>query len=250
MPGDTRAWLLCNLRLAPKSDWEKPLSTGDLWWAREDVVCLSITRDRTVAEVLTAYGASQDEAEHLTLQQARDTFPGDSGVVLRAGQIETWAFCHEAIGEPEGHKEAILAKLSEGTETVLYFAANGMTVVHRLVDGSEMERFEPGNPHTLRASGQNPLWDSIHSLTSHPTSEQIVRGIESYLSVRIDSFTLSGPLTTVRLRNDQRVPIHVQDTRPTDQNVTRRAGLGGLLGSFQPDDITWPKKQETDGSEK
>ncbi|MFI1176657.1 hypothetical protein [Streptomyces melanogenes] len=89
-------------------------------------------------------------------------------------------------------------ELSEGTEMVLYFPANGMTIIHRFVDGHEMERFEPGNPRTLRAGGQKPLWDTIHAFFSHPTTEQIALGIEGYLSVRIDGVAVR-PL-------DHRVP--------------------------------------------
>ncbi|MFG2881727.1 DUF6461 domain-containing protein [Streptomyces sp. NPDC048297] len=147
----------------------------DTWWAREDVACLTLTRGKPVTEVLGAYGVDQGGAQYLTVQQARSAFPPDAGVVLRTGQLDEWTFCHES-GLPEGFKPAVLARLSSGSETVLFFSADGMTNIRRFADGHDAESFEPGNPRTLRVSGRNPLWEAIHGIAPHPSKEQTVEG--------------------------------------------------------------------------
>lgn len=72
------------------------MSTDDTWWAREDVVCLTLTRGKPITEVLDAYGANQDGAQYLTVQHARAAFPPDAGAILRTGQLDEWTFCHES----------------------------------------------------------------------------------------------------------------------------------------------------------
>jgi hypothetical protein len=216
------------------------MSTEDTWWAREDVVCLTLTRGKPITEVLDAYGADQDGAQYLTVQHARAAFPPDAGAILRAGQLDEWTFCHES-GVPEGFKPVVLARLSSGTETVLFFYADGMTNICRFADGHDAESFEPGNPLTLRVSSRYPLWEAIHGIALHPSKEEMVEGLESYLGVRINGATLSGPLITVLLPNNQRAPLDVP--RPTPQaGSARRATLGRRLATLRPDDLTTPKE--------
>ncbi|MFI6850478.1 DUF6461 domain-containing protein [Kitasatospora sp. NBC_00085] len=210
------------------------MTTQDPWWAHDIIVCLTFARHRGPAHVLDAYGAAAEPVRELTLQQARTTLPiAEGGVVLRTGVLGDgeWAFCHES-GEPEGFKEAVLSRLSAGTEAVQLYSVNGMTTLERYRGGVRIESFEAGFPSTLRSGPDHPLWDAVQVLPDRSTATQAAEGVQAYLGVRIDGDVLEGPLPTAYLPPERRAPL--SSRAPAAPEDASSQGLGRLLPGLPP----------------
>ncbi|WP_406096346.1 DUF6461 domain-containing protein [Kitasatospora purpeofusca] len=215
------------------------VDAGLFWgeWAERGTVptfCLNVVRGLAADEVVAAYGADPGRLRQLSLAEADSRYPmAKGGALLRVGRLGEWTFCFEAR-EAEGFKPGVLARLSERSEVVSLFYADGMTVVERLEEGRLVERFEPGQrspvqgsePHTLQEGVRAELRNS----TAPSTTEAALRVIARHIGAEIPWATLAGPLATVVLGEAEREPLAPHFAAPAADGPA--PGLGRSLGGL------------------
>ncbi|MGW9175864.1 DUF6461 domain-containing protein [Streptomyces decoyicus] len=212
----------------------------DAWhWATEDRVpffCITFSRDKTPAEVITAYGADAQQAALLTHDQSCEIYPDSvGGTLLRAGALNNWAFCFEER-DPEGFKPGVLRRLSRDHETIqVVCGGDGMNTVERIQAGRLTERFEPGVSISPEGTGPYSLHQEVRRFIAAQPRD--VSGLQAALCVVgrrigavLDATTLSGPLLTAFIDDAHREP---HTANPVSSEHTQ-GSVGRLLGPVQP----------------
>ncbi|MEE1938139.1 DUF6461 domain-containing protein [Streptomyces sp. TRM 70361] len=185
------------------------ISSENLSWTYDELVCLNLVRGKTPGGVLRHYAAAPSQAWIMTRQQADREFGHhpDSGTVLRAGLAGSWSFCLENW-EPVGFGPGILERLSSGTDAIHYLRnPQGGDLVEHLRDGDIVQSFELGVPGPLpRQAAPLGLAEAFRrGVSTRPYGDDGYDEIWAVLSdltgVPLDDGLVNGPLPTVLRRN-------------------------------------------------
>ncbi|WP_432159967.1 DUF6461 domain-containing protein [Streptomyces sp. NRRL F-5630] len=126
--------------------------------------CLTLSLNRSPAEIIRIYGADEGAARQLLSQDTPDAPP--LGTVLRSGSLGEWGFCIE-FEDPIGFTNGVMRDLSIDTESIILFrTAKALTVFHCVVNGRVIEWFAPGYPPSVRGHSSHQFSQRIHALTS------------------------------------------------------------------------------------
>ncbi|GAB2974751.1 hypothetical protein GCM10023080_044160 [Streptomyces pseudoechinosporeus] len=218
------------------------MTDDDEWgWAvdpRYSLWCLTFTRGLNPADVLRRYGADPDRAQVLARTERSDLYEQAlrGGTVLRVGMHSGWSFCFEDVGGA-GSRPGPLRALSQGTETVsLLQGGDGMNLLSHWHDGQCRERFEPGATDWI-PQGTGPFWDLVRSRhQAHPGRPGLLLALEvitQHTGVYLDRTTITGPLLTAYLADEDRTPDPVPSLPPTPPKQGSTS-LGRYLGSVRP----------------
>jgi hypothetical protein len=201
-------------------------------WATDSrcpTFCLTFTLRSTTDAVLGAYGVHPGQAAVRTQAESGALLPrGGGGTLLRVGALaEDWVYCYENL-EPEGLKSTVMARLSEGTETVRVFkGGDGLCTLDHYRDGRRTESVELSTTPVVRGQGPHAFasalrqaLDAIPAATSSsgsPTSVLVI-GLDvvgRYVGGVLDAQTLQGPLLTAFLPDADRAPLRPVRRPPT-----------------------------------
>jgi hypothetical protein len=165
-------------------------------WAGQDRYpgfCLTLVHERTPQAVAEALGAGTLSV--LTLAEAEHRFPISSpGALLRLGTSGNWTFCFEDRA-PIANRAPAIARLSAGTRLLqITKSGDGMTVMRDVVDGRQLEAFEPS---TAAASGGTALRLRVDSVPAgYPRIVAALATAADETGIGLDRATLEGPLAT------------------------------------------------------
>ncbi|GAB6898302.1 DUF6461 domain-containing protein [Kineosporia succinea] len=202
------------------------------WSLNELCFTITFSRGRSPGEVLGLYGADPAQARTLTWQEACDEqmFVADERLFLRSGKLGHWAFGYEALSL-EGLRPPVLQALSEGTDTLVLFWAEGKMRFGHWRDGVEHESFEPGLSYSRPRSQPRPFWDRIHHRYQNGSSGYLaaIEVIDEHIRTSVTHEALSAPALTLELTTP--APDHLTRPRPP----ASRKGLGKSLGALRLD---------------
>ncbi|MFF3501166.1 DUF6461 domain-containing protein [Streptomyces sp. NPDC003247] len=201
-------------------------------WAtdsRYPVFCLTFTRGSTPDAVLGAYGVAPGQAAIRTQAESGALLPrGGGGTLLRVGTLaENWVYCYEDL-EPEGLKPTVMARLSQGTETVRVFkGADGLRTLDHYRDGRRTESVELSTTPVVRGEGPHTLASALRQAlgaipatasSSGSAPSVLLLGLDvagRYVGGVLDAQTLRGPLLTAFLPDADRAPLRPVRSPPT-----------------------------------
>ncbi|MFK4272571.1 DUF6461 domain-containing protein [Streptomyces milbemycinicus] len=216
--------------------------SSDEWgWAtdpRYPLWCVTFTRGLAPAEVLRRYGADPNRARMLAHADASDLYDlaFRGGTVLRAGALNGWSFCYEDVGGA-GSRPGPLGALSQGTETLsLLRGGDGMNRLAHWCDGQCREAFEPGATDRM-PQGARHFWDLAHDYSQaapgHAGLLHALKAITHHTGISLDTATITGPLLTTHLADQDRTPDPVPHARPSAPR-NRASSMGRALGTARP----------------
>ena len=165
-------------------------------WAGQDRYpgfCLTLVHERSPQAVAEALGAGTLTV--LTLAEAEHQFPISSpGALLRLGASGGWTFCFEDRA-PIANRGPAIARLSAGTRLLqITKSGDGMTVMRHVVDGRQLEAFEPG---PAAAGGGTTLRLRVASVPAgYPRIVAALATAADETGIELDRATLEGPLAT------------------------------------------------------
>ncbi|MBM7490103.1 hypothetical protein JOD64_001325 [Micromonospora luteifusca] len=154
--------------------------------------CFTFVQDRDPATVAAALGA--DCLTVLTLIEAEQAHPiSRPGALLRLGAYGRWVFCFEDRA-PIANRAPAITRLAQGTRLVqVTKSGDGMVIVRDVVDGRNIEMFEPGGAVYV----DGPLRPRVAALL--PEQSRIVAALAvvgDEVGADLDRATLDGPLAT------------------------------------------------------
>ncbi|MET7671141.1 DUF6461 domain-containing protein [Micromonospora luteifusca] len=164
-------------------------------WAGEERFpgfCVTFVQDRDPATVAAALGA--DSLTVLTLIEADQNHPiSRPGALLRLGTYGRWVFCFEDRA-PIANRARAITRLAQGTRLLqVTKSGDGMVIVRDVVDGRNVEVFEPGGAVYV----DGPLRSRVAGLL--PEQSRIVAALAvvgDEVGADLDRATLEGPLAT------------------------------------------------------
>ncbi|MHC3475615.1 DUF6461 domain-containing protein [Streptomyces sp. 7R007] len=199
-------------------------------WATDSrcpTFCLTFTRSTTPDAVLGAYGVAPGQATVRTQAESGALLPrGGGGTLLRVGALaKDWIYCYENL-EPEGLKPTVVARLSQGTETVRVFkGGDGLCTLDHYRDGRRTESVELSTTPVVRGEGPHAsaLRQALDALpaaasSSGSSTSVLLIGLNivgRYVGGVLDAQTLQGPLLTAFLPDADRAPLRPVRRPPT-----------------------------------
>lgn len=155
--------------------------------------CLTLVHQRDPRTVAQSLGARTLTV--LTLAEAEHQFPiSDPGALLRLGPSGSWTFCFEDRA-PIANREPAIARLSAGTRLLqVTKSGDGMTVVRDVVDGRNVEIFEPAAASAGTGTALRGRVDAVPATYPRIVAALAVVGAEA--GTELDRTTLDGPLET------------------------------------------------------
>ncbi len=204
--------------------------------------CLTLTRKKSIDQVLNAYGAADHEVSQLTHRQAAALLHPCSNIALRVGLVGDCAFCFEE-GDVLGIGREIQQSLSAGSETftLCNTPEKGMVTVSQMRDGQSVGGFEVGMELPL---SQQSSW-------SREADRLLAAGGMTKVQVALEiasdwagapfpwESTMGGELATVFLPVTHHQPpgLPMTATRPAWTSLGQElSSMGGHLQSPQLDD--------------
>ncbi|MFJ5221052.1 DUF6461 domain-containing protein [Streptomyces sp. NPDC088354] len=207
---------------------------------------VTFTRDISPEGLLSKYGADLAAAHMLSFSDMHSVLqPGLSGAVLRVGDFKDWSFAIEAFGI-KGMDATLLEDLSRDSETfAVHSGANALDLMEHWRAGRPLEKFEPGNPMTLRASGSHPFWDATERLRkAYPGVMYVVAAMGSigeHIGGSLSRAVDDGELLSVALPQFSLPPGSFGTPLPLVHPPEGNPSLGRRLpGSIRPDEIPPP----------
>ncbi|MEU4680936.1 DUF6461 domain-containing protein [Micromonospora sp. NPDC023737] len=154
--------------------------------------CLTFIRDREVAAVAAALGASSPTV--MTLAEAEQAYPiTRPGALLRLGMYDNWVFCFEDRA-PIANRGPATMRLSQGTRMLqVTKSGDGMVIVRDVIDGQKVEMFEPNG--SVYVDGLLRLRIAA-LLPTYPSIVAALAVVGDEVGADLDRATLEGPLAT------------------------------------------------------
>ncbi|MER6394279.1 DUF6461 domain-containing protein [Streptomyces sp. NPDC001523] len=202
-------------------------------WDIEDYgdFCLTLSRNHTPEQVLTAFGAAPGEARLMTAAQCETEVEITGGsALLRAGRFGTWSFCMESAN-PIGFSDLILKNLCGGSEVFsLSRSGHSMTLFKYAKDGQLSEWFEPRSSQTVHGGSQHAFFQRIQNIPPGTSAAMAsLKVMFEHVGADLTPDILNGPLLTVNLGNVD----HALLARPVpDFQIPTRIGTRSVLGRY------------------